>query len=939
MYKSGTIRRTAGSLIIGVLATQIVLSSQAGAQNAAPNPVVTTQPAFPTAVSVDWSKAIVDSTMKRYPNPSELGSWAYARALFLIGEYMVWKRTGDPRYFQYVKSWVDAHVDAQGNIDHNLDSLDSMLPGNLLLLMYQETKEEKYKLAADKIRQRFNTYPRTSDGGFWHATGTSRQHQLWLDGVFMSMPFLVRYGRLFGENPYADDEAARQLIVYASHLHSSEGLLYHAYDESGASVWADPMTHHSPEFWGRAMGWFGMTLIDVLDVLPANDPKRSQLISILQDLVHGLAKYQDSQTGLWYQVVDKGAAPGNWLETSSSSMYSYVISMAVKRGYVDKSYDAIANKGYRGVLTKLSLDANGQANITDICEGTNVADVSYYFARKRNTNDFHGLGAFLIMNEHFLTSASAMELTSPPRKTFRVSITNPTNHARVEDVVLTVANVRRSVPDFTAEAATVSATDIANGPALPSQADDMDGDGKADELAFQIELQPKQTRVVTVTYGSTGIVAATQSTYPKRTDAKFAKHFDGMGWESETTAWRLYFDKRNAIDLWGKKQHGLYLETFAQPDYKYQEESPRARDIYNVGKSLGAGGVGAWIDGHAVPISDVNNRKWRIISAGPVRSIVEFAYEGWKIGGQTVALTSRITQWAGERGYEHRVSINSPGDFPLVVGFSRKPDLKEIDGKSPCSLAIWGHQVVQPGTGATESLPDQNLGLAILAPDTPPSCQIAGDPQNYLVKPQIKDGTARWYVLAAWDQETTQPVKNVKDLTSLVKQESVRLLQPATVTVLASPQPATTQASSSQPKNGSQSAKSGITTTPTPSDGVKYFSSAEVHAAFEKGAPLLPKDGHTYSISAGRRDKPGQSELHEKDTDVFYILQGSATFVTGGKMVEPKTTAPGEIRGSGIEGGESHTLSKDDVIVIPAGVPHWFKDVQGLFLYFVVKVQ
>ncbi len=120
---------------------------------------------------------------------------------------------------------------------------------------------------------------------------------------------------------------------------------------------------------------------------------------------------------------------------------------------------------------------------------------------------------------------------------------------------------------------------------------------------------------------------------------------------------------------------------------------------------------------------------------------------------------------------------------------------------------------------------------------------------------------------------------------------------------------------------------------------MKYFSSAEVRAAFEKGGPLLAKDGHTYWITAGRRDKPGQSELHEKDTDVFYILQGSATFVTGGKMLEPKTTAPGEIRGSAIEGGESRTLSKDDVIVIPAGVPHWFKDVQGLFLYFVVKVQ
>jgi unsaturated rhamnogalacturonyl hydrolase len=517
--------------IMGIMSPRNLASSDVG-----------TSP--PLAADVDWSRAVVDSTMKRYPNPSDLGSWGYAKALFLFGEYLVWKRTGDPRYLQYIKGWVDTHIDGQGNLDHNTESLDSMMPGNLLLLLYQATKEEKYKLAADKIRQRLNTYPRTADGGFWHATGASRQHQLWGDGVFMSMPFLVRYGRLFGESAYANDEAAKQLIVYASHLRSPDGLLYHAYDESGAASWADPSTHHSAEFWCRAVGWYGMTLVDVLDVLPAGDPKRPELIAILRDLVRGLAKYQDSKTGLWYQVVDKGSTPGNWLETSSSSMYSYVISLAVQRGYVDKSYEAAAQSGYKGVLTKLSIDSDGLANISDICEGTNVADLAYYFARKRNMNDFHGLGAFLIMNEHFLTSASAMELTRPPK--------------------------------------------------------------------------------------------------------------------------------------------------------------------------------------------------------------------------------------------------------------------------------------------------------------------------------------------------------------------------------LADPQSAYT---------------------------VRVLSGAEVRGAFEKGAPLIDKDGHNYSVLAGRRDKAGQAELHEKDLDIFHVLQGSATFITGGKMVDGKTTAPGEVRGSGIEGGEVHMLSKDDVVIIPPGVPHWFKEVPGLFLYYVVKVQ
>src|SRR5260370_394857 len=153
--------------------------------------------------AVDWSRAMVDSTMKRFTTAKDLGSWGYAKSLYLYGEYLVWKRTRDPRYLQYIKDWVDSHVDANGILTNTnaegktseiaFDNLDSVLPGNLLLVLYQETKDPKYKLVAEKIRKRFDTYPRTTDGGFWHATSNSREWQLWGDGGFMSMPFLVRY--------------------------------------------------------------------------------------------------------------------------------------------------------------------------------------------------------------------------------------------------------------------------------------------------------------------------------------------------------------------------------------------------------------------------------------------------------------------------------------------------------------------------------------------------------------------------------------------------------------------------------------------------------------------------------------------------------------------------------------------------------------------------
>ena len=362
---------------------------------------------------IDWSVGIVESTMKRFPTAKDLGSWGYAKSLYLYGQYLVYKRTHEPRYLKYIKDWVDDHVDANGVVtsanaqgevrEVTFDNLDSMLAGNLLLLLYQETKESKYKLAAARIRQRFDTYPRTKDGGFWHAAGKSREWQLWGDGVFMSMPFLVRYGSMFGDSKYCNDEAVLQLLTYAKHLNDPlTGLMFHAYDESGQSTWADKETKHSAEKWCRAMGWFGMTLIEVLELLPRDHPMRPLLVGQVTLLVRAWARYQDEKTGLWYQVVDKGDDPANWLETSSSSMYTYVTAMAVDRGYVEKSLLPVAKKGYAGVLTKLSLDAGGQTNITDICEGTNVADLAYYFARKRNTNDFHGLGAFLIMNEKFV---------------------------------------------------------------------------------------------------------------------------------------------------------------------------------------------------------------------------------------------------------------------------------------------------------------------------------------------------------------------------------------------------------------------------------------------------------------------------------------------------------------------------------------------------------
>ena len=358
-----------------------------------------------SAADTDWSKTMVESTIKRYPTAESFKGWGYAKSLYLYGQYLVYLRTKDARYLQHIKDWLDMHIDETGKVNRPITALDYMLPGNLCLILYKETKQAKYKGCADQIRKTFDTYPRTKDGGFWHANTESRAWQLWADGVFMSMPFLVRYGKMFGDSRYANDEAAKQLLLYYQHLNDpATGLLWHAYDESGKQAWSNPTTRVSAEHWARAIGWFAMTLIEVLDVIPKDHPKRADLIRVLLQLSTAFDKYQDKNTGLWYQVVDKGIVPGNWLETSSSSMYTYAMWMGVKRGYLPKRFKDVALKGYKGVLTKVSLGQDGMTNLVDVSEGTNVSDINYYFARKRPPNDFHGIGAFLIMNEQLRTS-------------------------------------------------------------------------------------------------------------------------------------------------------------------------------------------------------------------------------------------------------------------------------------------------------------------------------------------------------------------------------------------------------------------------------------------------------------------------------------------------------------------------------------------------------
>jgi unsaturated chondroitin disaccharide hydrolase len=408
-------------------------------------------------------------------------------------------------------------------------------------------------------------------------------------------------------------------------------------------------------------------------------------------------------------------------------------------------------------------------------------------------------------------------------KVVKLSVTNPTDDLRLhENVVVSVAELKRIAPDFKAGDIVVTTSDASTlaedaqtlqTTELPSQADDLDGDNKFDEIAFQIELKPKQTRVVTIAYGEAATMQRLRSDYPRRTAAKFTMKFDGLAWESEMNAWRIYFDKRNAIDLFGKRRPGLYLEMFGAPEYVYHWESPLGRDIYRIGDAIGIGAVAALVDGKVVKVSDVADRKWRIINAGPVRVIVELSYKAWKVNGREVNLVSRMTQWAGKHGFEHRITAEGANGLTLVTGVVRHPGLEEkvfqpTSTEPALTRLWWGPQVEEEGPPATaiHNLPSQNLGLAIIA--TGQESKVPGDDSlNFLVQPQFTNGQASWYVLGVWDQENSDNLQlsargaenksrqgslalapnapaTLAAFTDLVRQTTRRITNPAHVEIL-----------------------------------------------------------------------------------------------------------------------------------------------------------
>lgn len=373
----------------------------------------------------DWAIKIATTIMKNHPDSMVMkrpinqfdqevkkdefekprpANWNYEMGVVLTGFERLWQVTRNPKYYDYIKHIMDKYITEEGNIlTYNMNEYNSdfIPPGRQLLLLHQTQNIKKYKVAADILRNQIAWMPRNQAGGFWHKL--RYPSQMWLDGLYMVEPFYANYAQMTGQPEVFDDIAHQFIIMEKYSRNEKTGLLYHGWDESKYQKWANKKDGKSPEFWSRAMGWYAMGIVDVLDYFPENHSNRKELINILNRLATALVKYQDPTSGVWWQVTDKGGQKGNYLESSGTAMFLFSMAKGVRMGYLPESYLPAIKKGYDGMIkTFVETDAEGMTHFTKTVGGAGLGGTpyrdgtyDYYISEPTRDDDFKAIGPFM----------------------------------------------------------------------------------------------------------------------------------------------------------------------------------------------------------------------------------------------------------------------------------------------------------------------------------------------------------------------------------------------------------------------------------------------------------------------------------------------------------------------------------------------------------------
>ena len=369
---------------------------------------------FAGKTPLQWSVRMADSQIARLGNKlvwKDGGSakWDYTAGLFTLSLLKLNEKVPDPRYVKFAENAIGSFISPDGKIqtyNRNEYQLDALNPGKTALVLWELKLDHdgRYFNAVRNLASQLESQPRTPDGGFWHKQRYT--NQMWLDGIYMASPFYAAHANFLMDPNYAYNEVAKQIRLIDQHTYDSKtGLNYHGWDAAKIQSWANPETGCSSNFWGRAIGWYGMALVDTLDFFPTNHPARAGILATLQKLCAGVVKHQDPSSGLWWQVVDQGNRSGNYLEATASAMFVYTLAKGVNKNYLPRAYVPAVLKGYQGIVEKLiKVDTNGQVNLTQCCQVAGLGSYghardgsfNYYVSEPIVENDLKGVGPFIL---------------------------------------------------------------------------------------------------------------------------------------------------------------------------------------------------------------------------------------------------------------------------------------------------------------------------------------------------------------------------------------------------------------------------------------------------------------------------------------------------------------------------------------------------------------
>ncbi|MBQ1858399.1 MAG: glycoside hydrolase family 88 protein [Paludibacteraceae bacterium] len=294
--------------------------------------------------------------------------WEYTPTLMARAFLELYQATGDTLYLNHVQRFTDQFIGEDGSIltyKKSLYNMDRIQGGNFLIMLNDINPQPQYLTAIETLRDQLREQPRTEEGGFWHKQ--VYEHQMWLDGLFTGTTFYARYAAWKPE-PDAWDDIANQFLIVDRHTRKANGLNHHGWDESRQMGWSDSITGCSQETWGRAEGWYVMALCDVLELMPADHPKRPELVAILNRVMDALMIVQNKDTHLWYQVPDRAGEEGNYLESTCSAMYCFAMAKGVRLGLLPEQYKTEAYQVMDGLKAlKIVQNEDGTLSLIDCC--------------------------------------------------------------------------------------------------------------------------------------------------------------------------------------------------------------------------------------------------------------------------------------------------------------------------------------------------------------------------------------------------------------------------------------------------------------------------------------------------------------------------------------------------------------------------------------------